>query len=147
MYSTYSTPKISLVGRLLLAVIFILSGLSKIPGWEGTLGYMATKGIPAPGLFLFCAIVIELIAGICLLVGYRSRESALLLFLYLVPVTLIMHKFWGLAPADSQMQLINFLKNVAIMGGLLQVVAFGPGVISVDYKKRPESVVGERRVA
>lgn len=121
-----------LIGRALLAFIFIVSGLSKIPSWNETLQYMSAQGIPWGPMFLFPAIFIEVIGGIGLLVGYRARLSAALLAAYLVPVTLIFHAFWSYSGMERQMQLINFMKNLAIMGGLLTVAGLGAGALSLD---------------
>lgn len=123
----------ALVGRILLAIIFIKSGVGKITGFEGTAAYMASKGLPMTQLLLVGTIVIELLGGIMLVVGYKARWAALAIFLWLIPTTLIFHKFWGLADAkEAATQQIQFLKNVTIMGGMLMVYAFGPGRLSVD---------------
>ena len=123
----------ALVGRILLAIIFIKSGFGKITGFEGTAAYMASKGLPMTQLLLVGTIVIELLGGIMLVVGYKARWAALAIFLWLIPTTLIFHKFWGLADAkEAATQQIQFLKNVTIMGGMLMVYAFGPGRLSVD---------------
>lgn len=123
----------ALVGRILLAIIFIKSGFEKITGFEGTAGYMASKGLPMVQLLLVGTIIIELLGGIMLVVGYKARWAALAIFLWLIPTTLIFHKFWGLADAkEAGMQEIQFLKNITIMGGMLMVYAFGPGRYSID---------------
>jgi putative oxidoreductase len=122
----------ALVGRILLAVIFIKSGWGKIGGWEGTAGYMASKGLPLVPLLLAATIALELGGGLLLAVGWKARWVALLIFLWLIPVTFIFHAFWGIDAAQVQNQMNHFLKNVAIMGAMLMVVAFGPGAYSVD---------------
>lgn len=127
----HATP---LVGRGLLSVIFLLSGLGKIADWSGTAGYMAAKHMPAVPFFLAAAIVVELAAGLSVLAGYKARLGALVLFAYLIPVTLIFHNFWAFEGMEQKMQMINFLKNAAIMGGLLMVAANGAGPISVDER-------------
>ncbi len=117
----------ALVGRILLALIFVIFGFSKIGGFEGLVGYIASKGVPLPQLMAVGAIVVELGGGLLLLVGYRARWAALAIFLFLIPTTLIFHNFWSV-PADQVMaQRTDFFKNVAIMGGMLMVWAFGPG--------------------
>src|SRR5688500_672914 len=116
----------ALVGRILLAIIFIKSGFGKITGFEGTAAYMASKGLPMTQILLIGTIVIELLGGIMLVVGYKARWAALAIFLWLIPTTLIFHKFWGLADAkEASTQQIHFLKNITIMGGMLMVYAFG----------------------
>jgi len=122
----------ALVARILLTVMFIYSGFGKVTGFEGTVGYIASKGLPVPQLMAIAAIVIELGAGLLLLVGYRARWAALAIFVFLIPTTLIFHNFWASPPAELQMQQINFMKNVTIMGGMLMVWAFGPGRFAVD---------------
>ncbi len=124
-----------LSGRILLSLIFVMSGFSKIPGWENTLGYMASKGMPMTQFFLFMAIVIEIAGGLSLLMGYKTRVGASLLIVFLIPATLIFHNFWTLTGMEQQMQMIMFMKNLAIIGGLLVVAGFGPGQISLDARK------------
>ena len=124
----------SLIGRILLALIFITSGWGKIGGFEGTAGYMASKGLPMVQVLLVLTILIELGGGILLAVGYKARWAALAIALFLVPVTFIFHRYWGI-PADEVMNQTNhFFKNVAIIGGMLIVFAFGPGGWSVDKR-------------
>jgi putative oxidoreductase len=124
-----------LSGRILLSLIFVMSGFSKISGWENTLGYMASKGMPMTQFFLFMAIVIEIAGGLSLLMGYKTRVGASLLIVFLIPATLIFHNFWTLTGMEQQMQMIMFMKNLAIIGGLLVVAGFGPGQISLDARK------------
>ena len=122
----------ALVARILLTVMFIYSGFGKITGFEGTVGYIASKGMPVPQLLAIGAIAIELGAGLLLLVGYKARWAALAIFLFLIPATLAFHNFWASSPDQYQMQKINFLKNLTIMGGMLMVWAFGPGRFALD---------------
>jgi putative oxidoreductase len=135
MHSSYSI--VSLVGRLLLALIFVRSGLMKIPDWSATAGYMAAKGIPIVPVFLAATIAVEVLGGLSVALGLWARVSAAVLALYLIPVTLIFHKFWGLHGMEQQMQITNFLKNLAIMGGLTLVAALGPGPLSLEVRQRP----------
>ena len=124
----------ALVGRILLAVIFIKSGWGKIEGWDGTAGYMASKGLPMVPVLLALTIAIELGGGILLAIGFKARWAALAIALFLVPVTFIFHPFWGI-PADQVMNQTNhFFKNVSIIGGMLMVFALGPGAWSVDKR-------------
>jgi putative oxidoreductase len=123
-----------LTGRILLAFIFLASGLSKIPGWDATANFMASKGFPWVPVFLFPAIFIEVIGGLCLCFGFRARVAAAVLLIYMIPVTLLFHNFWVEQGMERQTQLINFMKNLAIMGGLFGVVANGAGVMSIDYR-------------
>ena len=120
----------SLIGRVLLATIFIMSGFSKIMDPQGTQQYMTAMGITtATTLFYVGAIVIEVGAGLSVLLGYWTRAGAIALFLFMIPTTLIFH-----TNLSDQNQMIHFLKNVAMMGGLLYVAAYGPGRLSMDAR-------------
>jgi len=124
----------ALVGRILLAFLFLKSGWGKIGGFEQTAAMMASKGIPMAQAALVITILVELGAGIMLVVGYKARWAALAIAAWLVPVTIMFHAFWAV-PADQVMnQQNNFFKNVAIFGGMLMVFAFGPGGYSVDKR-------------
>lgn len=123
-----------LLGRTLLSIIFLVAGYGKVADPAGTMHYMAAHGMPIPAFFLVCTIIVELGGGLSLLVGYKARWGAAVLTIFLVPVTLIFHtKF-----ADP-IQTIMFLKNFAIMGGLLMVASAGPGPISLDGRSRHEN--------
>ena len=125
---------VALFGRILLALIFVVSGLGKITGFAGTAAYMASKGLPMVQILLPLAIAAELGGGLLLALGWKTRWAAGLLFLFLIPTTLIFHQFWGIDPKLAQMQQIHFLKNVAIMGGMLMVIFCGAGACSLDRK-------------
>jgi putative oxidoreductase len=121
-------------GRILMAAIFLLSGVGKIGNFAGTAGYMASKGVPMTELLLVITIIIEVGSAVMLILGWQARLAAAALFLWMIPVTLTFHNFWA-APADQQMvQQIMFLKNLAMMGGILFIMAFGPGPYSVERK-------------
>jgi|RhiMetdeSRZDD1v2_1073273.scaffolds.fasta_scaffold29847_3 putative oxidoreductase len=119
-------------GRVLLSLIFLLSGLGKIIDWDGNAQVMASQGLPLIPLLLVGAIVTELAGGLSVLLGWRARWGALLLFLYLIPTTLIFHDFWTFTGPEMQTQLVNFLKNLSIMGGLLLVAAYDGKVLVAD---------------
>ena len=125
--STSNSGVVPFVGRILVAAIFILSGLGKIAAPAATQGYIAAMGMPAPLLAYIGAIVVELGGGLLLLAGYRTRLVAAGLALFSIVTAFIFHH----ALAD-QNQMIHFLKNFAMAGGLLQFVAYGAGRISVD---------------
>jgi putative oxidoreductase len=123
-----------LAGRILLALIFIQAGWSKITGYEGTAGYMAGAGLPMVSVLLPLAILAELGGGIALAIGWKARWAAAAIAIFLIPTTLVFHAWWS-SPADQvMMQQINFMKNVSILGGMLLVAAFGPGAWSLDRK-------------
>jgi putative oxidoreductase len=124
-----------LIGRLLLSNLFIVSGFKKLTGLGGTAAYMASV---MPGvdygvikLLLVLTIAVELGGGLMLLLGWQARWAAAAIFLWMIPVTYIVHAYWGLPPEQMQMQFINFHKNLAIMGGMLYVIAYGPGAYSL----------------
>jgi putative oxidoreductase len=121
----------ALVGRILLAVIFILSGFSKITGYDGTAAYMATK-LPMVSVLLPLTILVELGGGILLAIGYKARWAALALAGFSILAALVFHNFWAVEAAQKMGQQINFMKNIAITGGMLMVFAFGAGRYSVD---------------
>jgi putative oxidoreductase len=123
-----------LLGRVLLAFIFIIAGFGKLTGFSGTAAYMSSKGIPIAEVLLVPTIIIELGGGLLLAVGYKARWAAFAIFLFIIPTTLIFHNFWAAGPDQVQMQMIQFQKNLAIMGGMLFVVFNGPGPWSFDRK-------------
>ncbi len=118
---------ISLLGRIFLVAIFVMSGFHKITDPQGTQQYMAAMGMPMTGFFLIGAIFLELAGAASLLLGYWTRVGALLLIIFMIPTTLIFHTNFS-----DQVQFIMFMKNLAMMGGLLTVLAFGPGRLSLD---------------
>ena len=123
-----------LVGRILIGIIFLLSGLSKIGGFTGTAGWMASKGLPMAEVLLAITIVIEVGASLMIIAGYQARLGAAVLFLWMIPVTFLFHNYWAM-PADQQMiQQIMFMKNLGLMGGMLYIMAFGSGPMSIDKK-------------
>jgi len=125
-----------LAGRILLALIFVISGYNKLVGFDGTVGYIASKGLPLPQLAAAAAIAIELVGGVLLVIGWQTRWAATAIFLFMIPTTLIFHAFWAAPAANLQMETIQFMKNLCIMGGMLYVMAFGAGPLSVDNRKR-----------
>ena len=122
----------ALLGRILLAVLFLKSGWGKIGGFDATAAMMASKGLPMASVLLVVTIALELGGGLALVVGYKTRWVALALALWLIPVTLAFHNFWAVPPEQVQNQSIHFFKNVSILGGMLMVFAFGPGRYSLD---------------
>jgi putative oxidoreductase len=131
-----STPAyLPALGRLLIALIFILSGLSKIAAPASTIAYIQSAGAPfAPAAFAVAAIV-ELIGGLALLVGFQTRLVAAALAIFTLAAALLFHNNMA-----DQNQMIHFMKNLAITGGLLQVVAFGAGAFSLDDRRKSASV-------
>ena len=125
-----STSYAPTVGRLLLAAIFLISGVGKLLNPAGTIGYISAFGLPLPELGLVLAVIVEIGGGLLLIAGYQTRIVALALAVFTLTAGIVFHSNFG-----DQNQLIHFLKNVAIVGGLLQVVAFGAGRLSVDGRR------------
>jgi len=123
---------LSFVARLCLAAVFIFAGASKIIFYDQTAQYMASKGMTMVPIFLIGAAIVELVGGLSLVLGYKTRFGAAILLLFLIPTTLIFHDFWNATGAEAVVQQINFLKNLAIFGGLLYVLCHGCGGCSFD---------------
>lgn|SRR5690554_1821305 len=121
-------PVVELAGRVLLALIFIQSGLGKISGLEGTQGYMEMMGVP--GFLIYPTILVELVGGIFVLIGFQTRISALLLAGFSLLSGFLFH-----FDPSNQMEMISFMKNVTIAGGFLLLVAHGAGKLSVDGRR------------
>jgi putative oxidoreductase len=117
------------LGRLLLSVIFILSGFQKLGGFGGTVAYMASQGLPIPELTALIVIVVECVGGILVLIGYQTRLIGLVMAVYCVATALVAHAHFG-----DPNQTVNFLKNLAMSGGFLQLFAFGAGAWSLDAR-------------
>jgi len=118
------------IGRLLIAAIFLISGAGKLAAPAMTQGYIASVGLPLPLLAYLLAVAIEVGGGILLVVGFQTRIVALVMAAFTVATALSFHTDFA-----DQSQMINFLKNIAMTGGLLQVVAFGAGPFSLDNRR------------
>jgi putative oxidoreductase len=133
MFPVLQNP-LAFLARALIALLFIPAGIAKIIGFMGTMGYIAAMGVPFPAVAAVIAIVVELGLGLLLLAGYQTRWSAMVLAFFTLVITLIFHPFWGI-PAEMVMsQQQAFFKNIAIVGGLLGIAAFGAGAWSLDAK-------------
>jgi putative oxidoreductase len=131
------TGIINLIGRLLLASVFLLTALlSKIPNFHHVADQMAQEGVPFPKVMLVGAIVFLLAGSLSLIVGFKARIGALLLLIFTISGTYYFHHFWTVTePELMQEQLKSFMKNLSIIGGLLMIIANGPGAFSVDAKR------------
>ena len=109
-------------GRALLGTLFLVSGINKILGFAYVAGWMSSAGLPLANVLLAATILIEVLGGLLLIVGWQARWAAMMIALFLVPVTLVFHAFWSADAANVQGQLTHFLKNVAILGGMLLVI-------------------------
>jgi putative oxidoreductase len=130
---------VATVGRILIAIIFLISGFGKVSAPEATQGYIASVGMPAPLLAYLGSVLVELGGGILLVVGYRTRLVAAIIAVYTLVAALYFHHAFG-----DQNQMVHFLKNLAMAGGLLQVVAFGAGSFSLDSRRRGASATAAR---
>jgi len=127
----------TLAARVLMSQIFIISGIMKILDPAGTAAQMEGRGMFWVPFFLWAAVAVELGGGMSLLVGYKARFGALLLFLFLIPVTLTFHNWWTyLDPKEQHVNMLFFLHNLTLMGGLLLAMTFGPGPLSIDLWRR-----------
>jgi putative oxidoreductase len=117
--NTMENSKLYPVGRALVGLLFVVSGINKILGFSYVAGWMASMGLPLASLLLAATIVLEVGGGLALITGFQARWASLGLALFLVPVTLIFHAFWSAGAAEFQNQLNHFLKNVAILGAML----------------------------
>ena len=132
--NTLQNP-LSLIGRLLLAFMFVPAGFGKIAGFAGAVGYANSVGMPMATAGVAAALVIELFGGLALLIGYRTRIAAVLLAIFTLVASFFFHNYWAM-PAEAQMmQQLMFTKNLAIVGGLLAFAAFGAGGWSLDAKR------------
>ena len=121
---------VPLAGRVLLAAIFLLSGFGKLAAHEATVGYINAVGLPFPELAYLGAVFVEIVGGVLLVVGYQARYAAASLALFSLAAGVLFHGAIG-----DQNQFVHLLKNVAIAGGLLHVVAFGAGAFSLDARR------------
>jgi len=120
----------ALAGRILIALIFLLSGVDKFAHYSGTLGYMTQAGLPFPQVLLVVSGVVEIGCALAIAIGWKTRLAAIGLVIWMIPVTLIFHN-----PAGGQEAMIHFMKNLAITGGLLLLFASGPGALSVGRSR------------
>ena len=125
----------ALIGRVLIAALFIPAGISKIGGFEGTVGYIASVGLPLATLGAIVAILVEVVAGAALLAGYRTKQAALVLALFTLVATVVFHNFWAMPADQAFMQQLMFMKNIAVVGGLLVVAAFGGGAWAIQREQ------------
>ena len=136
MFTKLQNP-LAFLGRALIALLFIPAGLTKWAGFTGTAGYIASMGVPFPFVSAGLAVAIEVGLGLLLLVGLQTRWAALGLAFFTVVITFIFHPFWGI-PAEMVMsQQQAFFKNIAAVGGLLSIAAWGAGAWSVDARLKP----------
>jgi putative oxidoreductase len=123
---------VPVLGRFLLALVFVLSGYGKIWGIGTTAGYMASHGIPLPNILVYGVVLLELGGGLALMVGLFTRPLALIFALYLVTLALVFHNYWAMPEAQMHAQQTAFMEHLSMLGGMLYVFAFGAGPWSLD---------------
>jgi putative oxidoreductase len=129
-----SKPAVMLLGRILFALIFVLAGLNHFS--KESIGYSASQGVPFASFAVPLSGALAVIGGSCVLVGYRAKLGAWLVVLFLIPVTLMMHRFWAVPdPIMAQMQMTMFMKNLSMLGAALLITQFGPGPLSLDARR------------
>lgn len=124
-----------LLGRILIVALYLPSGIAKIGGFNNTVGYIASKGLPLPQVAAAGTILVEVVVALALLVGFKARLAALILALFTLAAAIIFHNYWAVPAEQVMMQQINFYKNLAIVGGLLFVATFGAGPLSIDNRR------------
>lgn len=125
---------IILLARVLLMILFILSGWSKLTGFEGTVNYMSSLDAPAPMLAAAIAVIMEFAVGILLILGFYTRPLAFLFALFVLGTALIGHPFWNMVDPERSANMTQFLKNMSIVGGLLLLAVSGAGRFSLDRR-------------
>ncbi|HMN66556.1 MAG TPA: DoxX family protein [Burkholderiaceae bacterium] len=134
MFAKLQDP-LALAGRLLMAWLFLPAGIGKLTGFAGTVGYISSVGLPMPQLGAVVALVVEIVGGLALIAGFGTRLAAIVLAAFTLVASFFFHAYWAV-PADQQLipQLL-FYKNIAVVGGLLTIAAWGAGAWSVDARR------------
>ncbi|HEX4843416.1 MAG TPA: DoxX family protein [Limnobacter sp.] len=126
MFDSVANP-LALIGRVLLAAMFVLAGIDKIGGFEGTAGYIASVGLPMAEALTALTIVVEIGAGLALIAGFQTRLAALALAGFTLAASVLFHNYWAMPAEQAYVQQLMFMKNLSVAGGLLLVVALGGG--------------------
>ena len=134
MLNSLQNP-LALVGRILLALMFVLAGASKLGGFAGTVGYMQAKGVPAASFLAVLTIILELGGGLALVFGLFTRWVALAMGLFTILVSFIFHNYWAMPEAQQMANQLFFMKNISVAGGMFVLAAFGAGAFSLDARR------------
>jgi putative oxidoreductase len=137
--SNSTSSIVPLIGRILMSQIFVLAGITKVMNFSMMTGFVAAAHLPLPKVALGCAAAVEILGGLAILTGFHTKFAAWIVFLFLIPTTLLFHNFWAMAGAERMDNMGHFEKNLAIMGGLLILATFGAGAYSVDSAGAPKS--------
>ena len=124
-----------LIGRVLLALMFLLAGISKFAGLEGTVGYIGSAGLPMPQLLAIGTAALEVAGALLLIVGWQARWAALALAAFTLLASVLFHNFWAMPAEQQMMQQLMFMKNLSVVGGLLVVSGLGAGTLSLDQRR------------
>jgi len=132
--ASVSQDTLALIGRVLIALLFVPAGFGKIAGFAGVVGYIGAVGLPLPQLGAVIAIAVELGLGLLLLVGYKTRIVSIILAVFTVATAVFFHNYWAMPADKAYINQLMFFKNIAIAGGLLAIAALGAGRFSIDRK-------------
>ena len=133
MLDSFKSP-LTLAGRVLLALMFVHAGVSKLTNLDGTAGYIAAGGLPMADVLAVAVGLFEVVAGLALAVGFQARWAALALGVFTLLASVLFHKFWAVPLEQQTLQQLMFLKNMAVAGGMFIVAALGAGPVSVDNR-------------
>ena len=133
--TTTAQDALNLAGRVLLAALFLPAGISKLTGFEGTVGYIASVGLPLPAVGAVLALLVEIVGSVALIAGFGTRIAALVLALFTLVASFFFHAFWAVPADQAFMVQLLFFKNVAVVGGLLALAANGAGGWSLDARR------------
>jgi len=136
MIDSFKTPLV-IVGRVLLALMFIVAGFGKLANLEGTAGYIASGGLPMASVLAVVVGLLELLGGLAIAVGFQARWAALALGLFTLAASVLFHKFWAVPADQAFVQQLMFMKNLSVAGGLFTLAALGTGPASVDARRAP----------
>ncbi len=129
---------LNLMGRLLLAALFLPAGLSKLSGFEGTVDYIGSVGLPLPTVAAGAALALEILGSVALIVGFQTRIVAAVLAVFTCVASIFFHAFWAAAPEQAFVQQLLFFKNIGVIGGLLVLASSGAGAWSIDSRKETQ---------
>jgi putative oxidoreductase len=129
---------LNFIGRLLLAALFLPAGLSKLTGFEGTVGYIASVSLPMPTVAAAAALAVEILGSIALIIGFQTRIAAAVLAVFTLVASVFFHAFWAAAPEQAFVQQLLFFKNIGVIGGLLVLASSGACAWSLDAKKEAQ---------
>ncbi|MCM2295845.1 DoxX family protein [Rhodoferax sp.] len=133
--STAIQNPLNLAARLLMVALFLPAGIGKLTGFAGTVGYIASVGLPLPTLAAAVAMIVEIVGSLALLAGFGTRIAALVLAAFTLVASFFFHAYWGVPADQAFMQQLLFYKNMAVVGGLLAIAANGAGAWSLDSRR------------